>query len=226
MSKILTPLLVVPFFVLSSVSAVEDQNVLIVSGKGEVEIEPDMATITMGISTIDFSAQQAYLENNEKMSRVIGDLKELGVDKTDMKTTRFSIHPSYDHDRTTGEKRFRGYRVTHSIVVKVRNLESIGEVLDQIISAGVTDLSGISFGIQTAKEQESLARKRAVENAYTKAIELAQAAGVSLGRAIRIEEARYTPTSFGAGLRQDAAVPIEPGLHHMALTVTIHYLIK
>lgn len=226
MFRILTCLLLVSLFLLSTVSAEKEQNVLIVSGKGEVETEPDMATITMGVSTIDFSAQQAYLENNKKMSGVIDDLKELGIERADMKTTKFSIHPSYDHDRSTGEKRFKGYRVSHNIVAKVRSLESIGRVLDQIVSAGVTDLSGISFGIQTPKDLQSLARRRAVQDAYAKAIELAEAAGVNLGPAVRVEETRYAPVSFAKGFEREQAPPIEPGTYRIGVTVIVHYLIQ
>jgi len=227
MFRLLTFFLSVPLLLGPTVSRPEGQNVLIVSGKGEVETEPDLATITMGVSTIDFSGELAYRENNEKMSKVIDDLKELGVDRTDIKTTDFSIHPAYDHDRSTGEKRFKGYRVNHTVVVGVRDLESIGKLLDQIVMAGVTDLSGISFGVQTPTNLESLARTRAIQDAYRKATELAQAAGVELGPPIRIEETKYTPVSFARSFEAEhIPPPIEPGMHRTSLTVIVHYLIE
>lgn len=226
MLKIFTCILAAQFFAISAVSAQKEANLLIVSGKGVAEIEPDMATITIGVSKIDFSAQQAWLENNEKMSRIIDELKKLGVARSDMKTTRFSIRPLYDYERGTGEKKFKGYRVSHNIMVKVRNLESIGKLLDQIVFAGATDLSGISFGVENSEELESIARKRAVENAHAKAIELAQAAGVSLGTVVRIEEGRYTPIPSAKSLERAEAAPIEPGTHRITATVTIHYLIE
>ena len=214
------------FLLLSGALAEESRNVLIVSGRGEIEVEPDMATITLGVSTIDFSAEEAYLENNSKMARVIDELKELGVDKRDIKTTRFSINPSYDYDRKTGEKKFKGYQVNHSITVKVRNLKTIGKLLDQIVSAGVTDISGISFGVQNPEKFESAARKLAVKDAHTKATELAQAAGVTLGPAVRIEESRGTPRPFPVGAERLESAPVEPGMARVAVRVTIHYLIE
>jgi uncharacterized protein YggE len=226
MFRLITFFLTVPLLLEPVVSQAQGQNVLIVSGRGEVETEPDLATIAMGVSTIDFSAELAYGENNEKMSRVIDDLKELGVDRTDIKTTDFSIQPAYEHDRTTGERRFKGYRVNHTIVVRVKDLEAIGKLLDQIVSAGVTDLSGISFGVQTPTKLESVARTRAIEDAYRKATELAQAAGVKLGPPIRIEETRYTPKPLARSFEMEHAPPIEPGMYRTALSVIVHYLIE
>jgi uncharacterized protein YggE len=153
-------------------------------------------------------------------------LKELGIDSRDMKTTRFSMNPAYDYTPGTGERKFKGYRVSHTLTVNVRNLESIGRVLDLTVSAGVTDLSGVSFGMQDSREMEATARRRAIEDARAKAVELAEAAGVRLGPAIRIEEGGRAPTPYPRGLEAVEAESIEPGVYRVTASVTIHYRIE
>ncbi len=204
-----------------------DEDLLIISGRGEVETEPDMATFTLGVSTLNFSAERAYSENNEKMSRVIEQVKKAGVDPTDIKTTQFSIQPQYEYERDAKERVFKGYRVSHRLLVKVRALGMLGRLLDTAVAAGITDLSGISFGVQNPEEAESRARVAAVEDAHRKASELAGAAGVGLGRAVRIEETRQAPSPYvyAAEVRAEGA-PIEPGTQKIAVAVVVHYAIE
>lgn len=211
---------------LSGVWAQQQENLMIVSGKGTVEAEPDMATLSMGVTTVNLSAQKAYLQNNGKMSSVIEQLKELGIASHDMKTTRFSMNPAYDYTPGTGERKFKGYRVSHTLTVNVRNLESIGGVLDQTVSAGVTDLSGVSFGVQDSRKMQAAARREAVKDARAKAVELAEAAEVNLGRAIRIEESGRAPAPYARGLEAAEAESIEPGVYRVTASITIHYRIE
>ena len=217
---------VVHLLLASALSAQEDRNVLIVSGVGEAWVEPDMATITLGVSTLDFSAEEAYQENNSKMRGVIDALKQLGVESSDIKTTRFAINPSYDYDPNTRRRTFNGYQVTHGVTVHVRDLKVIGRLLDEIVKAGVTDVSGISFGVQEPQESETSARERAVNDAHRKATGLAQAAGVGLGSPIRIDETGHMPTPLFRAVEAGEAAPIEPGMYRVVVTVTIHYVIE
>jgi uncharacterized protein YggE len=216
--------------ILAVAPAYGDEDLIIVSGRGEVEAEPDMATFTLGVSTLDFSAERAYSENNEKMSQIIEKVKKAGVDPADIKTTQFTIEPQYDYERNTGERVFKGYRVRHRLLVRLHALGILGRLLDTVVGAGVTDLSGISFAVEDPEEAESRARIASVEDAHRKALELASAAGVGLGRAVRIEETRYTPrpmmaraeASFGAA----EEAPIEPGTQKVVVSVVVHYRIE
>ena len=74
----------------------------------------------------------------------------------------------------------------------------------------------------------SKARNFLVQDAHAKALELARAAGVGLGRPVRIEETRYTPTPYlGATVVDRAeAAPIEPGAQKVAVAVVLHYRIE
>ena len=226
MCKTLACFLFLQLLCISAVPAQQHEHVLIVSGQGVVEVEPDMATLTIGVTTVSPGAQQAYAANNEKMSLVIEQMKELGIAAPDIKTTRFSMGPTYDYTPGTGERKFKGYRVNHTLTLTVRDLRSIGQVLDQTVSAGVTDLSGVSFGVQDSEEMEAAARRQAVEDAHTKAVDLAEAAQVALGPPIRIEESGRAPTPYARSFEAVDAESIEPGIYRITSGVTVHYRIE
>ncbi len=193
----------------------ENPRTLTVSGTGKVFITPDIAYITIGVHTEGLEAEVAVIDNNKQAQEVIDTLKDMGVEDKDIQTTNFSIYPRQEYDtngKPTGELT---YVVDNSVFVTIRDLEMVGEVLDQVVSAGANQISGIQFDVADRTASQSEARKAAVADARAKAEELAAAAGVKLGAVQTISE--YTsggPTPMYA-MREVAAaqsaVPIEVG---------------
>ena len=88
------------------------------------------------------------------------------------------------------ERIIAGFDVNNQLTVKVRDLASIGEIIDGTTEAGgdLVRFQGVSFTIEDTKELQNQARTAAVEDLIAKAEQVASLAGVELGDLVFITE--------------------------------------
>lgn len=203
-----------------------------VNGLGQVYLTPDVAYINIGVNTQNPSASEAVATNKEQSNAVIEAIKAAGVDEKDIHTTNFSIwsNPQYD---TNGQVSGTTYVVDNTVNVTVRNLDSLGNLLDSAISAGANNIYSIQFDVADKTAAVKEARASAVEDAKSQAQELADTAGLSLGEIQNISFYESSPTAYfegkggGGGVASEAAVvPIQPGQLAISVTVNATYTIK
>lgn len=200
---------------------------LTVSGEGAVRAVPDIARIRIGVETEAETAAGALAANSEAAERMIETLKAAGIEARDIQTGRLNVEPRHaDMQRTKpGEApEVVGYRVVNEVGVTVRDLDRLGGALDRVVSAGANRVHGIGFGLEddTAKADE--ARREAVADARRRAKVLAEAAGVQLGRILRINEGGgvVRPMQGVAMMRAEAMdVPVERGEVEVTAHATI-----
>lgn len=194
-----------------------------------VTAAPDLVTIGAGVSTQAPTAVEAMRQNAAEMQRVIDRIRALGVAEEDIQTTGISLNAQYDYDRNSQQQIFRGYQVSNRVSVKLREIDETGAVLDALVSAGATNLSGPSFSIEDDEAAKDLARKRAVERAEKRAQAYAEMAGYNGVRILSISEAirgsGVVPETAMRALAADVAVstPVQPGQVSTGVSVTIKY---
>lgn len=108
--------------------------------------------------------------------------------------------------------------------MRVRALADLGKVLDALVEAGSSQVSGISFGVDDPTGILNQARSRAVRDAQSRAEVYAQAAGVRVGRVQQISEqpvAVPRPVQVGFARAEAAAVPIATGEQEFRVTVHV-----
>jgi uncharacterized protein len=203
-----------------------------VNGVGQVYLTPDIAYIYIGVHNEAPTASDAVDANKVQTNAVIDALKGAGVDEKDIRTTNFSIWPSqqYGPDGTvTGTI----YMVDNTVYIVVRDLDGLGSLLDDVISAGANSINSIQFDVADKTQAVKDARVKAVEDAKTQASELADAAGVKLGEIQTISFYDNTPVPMyegkgggGGAMAADASVPIQPGQLSISVSVNIVYTIK
>ncbi|MGC2395323.1 MAG: SIMPL domain-containing protein [Rhodomicrobium sp.] len=185
-----------------------------VTGTGSVQVKPDTASISIGVSTEDGNAQNAVSRNNAATAKVISELEAAAIEKKDLKTSNFSVYPQY---RTEGSDKHPvvTYRASNTVTVTVHNLDKVGDILTKAVTAGSNQISGPNFSVSDAEKYLAEARKKAVENAIAKASVYANAAGLKLGSILSmVEEGAAAPVyaprsaSFSAAA---APVPVEAG---------------
>lgn len=220
--QIVTPLLSSP-----------DSRTVHVTGSGSVVGEPDIATLNLGVSVEKASVEEAREAAASAMTAVIESLEVNNVAEKDIQTENFSIHPQYDY--TDNGRVLRGYRVNNTVSAKVRELESLSDIIDDAAAAGgdIVIVNAIQFMIEDATALQTQARALAVKNAEAKAQTLAEASGVTLGKPVTITE-----TQSGGGPRiafaESAAfdnsarssTPVQAGELAVTVNVTIVYEIK
>lgn len=128
-----------------------------------------------------------------------------------------------------------GYRVTNTVTVKVRNLDELGTIIDDVAGAGgdLTRIDNIDFTVDDPSPYYDEAREEAVAEAKDKAEQLARLAGVTLGKATYISEGGHMPpvprvVSVMDFAEEGVAIetPISPGELEISLTVQVVYAIK
>jgi uncharacterized protein YggE len=194
-----------------------------VAGHGQVEGTPDVMTVTMGVQTIDPSAQAALQHNSERAQQLIAALKAQGVAAKDIQTVDLNVSPNFD------QKTFKvtGYSASNTVSAKLRDLSKAGEVIDAAALTVGDDirLQGVSFSIDNTSALVARARADAVKDALAQGRQLAQAAGVKLGAIRTIDDTGtlLPQPQFFAGHTADSAatVPVSPGTQQLSVDVTV-----
>jgi hypothetical protein len=205
-----------------------------VNGEGFVMAKPDMAVVTVGVSTQGKTAGEALSANNQRMSALFQVISGLGVEDKDVQTANFSVTPRYAQPNPREPEApydpglIVGYDASNQVIVKVRDLNKLGDALDAFVaSAGANNLQGVSFDFNDPTPLLDEARRKAVADARRKAALYAEGAGVKLGPIQSIGEGGgYYPQPVYAMARaaeMKASVPVAPGESRITANVSLTY---
>jgi len=162
-----------------------DKRLISVTGQGEASVAPDLAVVSFAVTGMDKELAPTRDDVNTRSSAVLAKLRELGIADADLQAPDVSIQPEYDYRKG---QRLIGYRVTRQMTAKVRDLVTLGDVLDGLVGAGANEVHGAQMTAADPSAAEHRALEAAVVAARAKAEVLAAAAGVALGAVARIEE--------------------------------------
>ncbi len=198
---------------------------ILVTGTGEVDAVPDMATLTLGVDLQAQTAAEASGEAAERMADILEVLEDAGVAPEDIQTTGLSLRPVYEPRRTDLERapRLLGFAAENTLTVTVRALDGLGTLLDEVIDEGANSFRGVQFGLQDATLAEEDARRDAVADALATATLMAEAAGAERGPILTMrEEGGGIPRpQMAARVASEAAVPVAPGSLTVRAQVTV-----
>jgi len=197
-----------------TVSLSQQQQGIWVSGNGEVQVEPDIFNLSLGIVAQEPNLSLAQDRATVAMEDVLAVLKDKGVDDNDIQTSRFSVRQVTRWDREKEENVVTGYEVSHMVNVKVREIDQAGSIIDAVSTAGgdLTRINSMGFAIEDDTEYKDQARELAIAEARAKAEQLAKFSGVKLGRAIYVTEtAQALPVVYRSFAEAPAAAPIMEG---------------
>ena len=136
------------------------------SGHGEVRAVPDVAQISIGVTSSGLTAREALTSNTSAMKALMALLGTSGIDGKDIATSNFSVGPRYDYGQNGATPpKIVGYDVNNMVTVVVRKLDSLGAVLDAAVTAGSNQIQGISFSISKPDAMLDEARKDALADA-------------------------------------------------------------
>ena len=202
-----------------------------VTGEGKVIAVPDIALLCLGVEAEAETVAEAQREAAEAMDEVMKVLKSSGVPEKDVQTQRFSIYPVRRWIKMEDREEIIGYRVTNIVVAKIRVIDKTGTIIDAIAEVGgdLTRIESISFTVDDPTPYHKEAREKAVENAMAKAEQIADVAGIELGKLIYVSEgSTYVPPVRDLYEAEAAApvpspTPISPGELEFQITVQMVY---
>ena len=228
-----------------STSTATPKRTVNVSGKGTVKLEPDIAQINIGVSSQSPDAGEALKQNNASAEAVINVLTEMGVERKDIQTRNFNIYAKQDvqpiREEPVGEdvlqevpaeeSTSQTYVVENTVLVIVRDLDSLGDILTAVVDQGANTIYGITFDIEDRDAAAEEARQMAIQDAQAQAEAIAEAAGVNLGaiQSISIESSGggQPNVEYAAEAPQgSASVPISSGTLTIQVNANLTYEIK
>jgi uncharacterized protein len=212
---------------------------IIVSGRAEKYVAPDLALISVGVKSEALTVAEAMSENTEKMNSIIGALEDdFRLEGKDLKTTLFNLRPLYEWRESklysSRQRVLVGYEVDQSLEVKIRDFDLIGDIIEQVTFLGANQVSELRFIIENEDSIKDELRAIAVAEAKEKADNLANQLKVRLVRIISFrEETPATPWLRGAGemfyadsSELSPAPSIQSGENKVEISVSITYEIN
>jgi uncharacterized protein YggE len=163
------------------------------SAYGETRVEPDMATITLGVMTEGKTAAEAMAANATRMTAVVASLKKAGIAEKDIQTSNLNLNPQYRYEENKPPI-LTGYQASNQVTIRVLDLKKLGQAVDATVNAGANQIHGIAFGLVDATAAENAAREAAVKALAAKADLYAKATGHRVSRLVTLSEGGgYTP---------------------------------
>lgn len=153
-------------------------NIIKVKGEGEIAVQPDTASVNLGVVTESKELIGAQQQNSIVGNKVIDSLIALGIDRNQIQTFDYRIEPDYDYDQ--GKQIFRGYKVTHILEVKIDDLSIIGNVVDTAVQNGANYVANVQFTTRYKDSYYQQALVMALNNASSKATTIANTLRVTL----------------------------------------------
>ena len=195
-----------------------------VQGTGRVSAAPDTVSVELGAEARAAQLADATAEVDRRMREVLARVKAPGVD---VRKTGYNVEPIVEQRQppTDGGSRIVGYRATNLVQVRTHDVAGIGKLVDAAVTGGANIVRSLRFELDPPGRAEAEARRLAMQDAASKAQQLAAAAGVKLGRLLSVSE------SFGGGPRPGVAMammaaPVEAGQLTITVVVQARYAIE
>ena len=210
------------------------ERTITVSGRGEVSVEPDMATVIIGVQSEAEIAANALDEASAATAAILATLDGEGVLAEDIRSGAIRLNPRYSQSVLSSGTQIVGYQAINSVEVEVRDLDRLGGLLAAVVGDGANRLDGVQFGLQDPQAATDEARRRAVAEAARLAALYASAAGVEVGDILTLSEAGsggYRPimTDQREMVMNTASpqydVPVSPGKIDLNASVVLVYAI-
>lgn len=207
-----------------------EERRITVDAAGVVQSEPDMATLTLGVTNEDAQASDAMQATSDAVAQILKRLEDMGVEARDVQTRDLSLSPVWSgRNNANGDNpEITGFVASNRVLVRVRDLTQLGTIMDAVIQDGANDFGGLSFGIQDPAPLQAQARARAVAEATAKAEQLAQAANLTLGPVQQISEQvggihPVAQQMRAVNISEAGSVPVAGGELSISVSVTMEF---
>jgi uncharacterized protein len=211
-----------------SVRSSQVSSELAVVGEGKVDVVPNSATVSVGVSVVNAATVQAAQQQiNETNNKIVQAMAALNIPKEQIKTSGYNINPTYQYDG--GPERISGYGGNVTIDITVKKTEQLPQVIQAATAAGANQVFSTQMAVDDPAVYRAEARNKAIENAREQAKELADELGIKLGKVVNIVESSsdqssppmyYERAAMGGG---NPAPDLQPGSQTIYSTVTLYF---
>jgi uncharacterized protein len=153
-------------------------NTVFVAADGKFEANPDTAQIEFNLSVQEDNSRAAYDRASKQTEQVRQILRSNGIDPKTAEIGYFSIQPVYDYRNP--KQKLVGYRVNANVSLKLKDFSKVAPIIQQLSDSDITGNQSITYTL----ENIDTAKTKAVEDAYRRARESADAIAHASGRSL------------------------------------------
>ena len=125
------------------------------AGKETASIEPDVATATIGVEVLSPTVKEATSAARAVMTDVWAALVAQNIDESDIRISHLNIFAErLGPDGLLNENHTR-YHANNTLLITIRDLDSIDAVLDAAIDAGANNIYSVDFSLPDPAALES-----------------------------------------------------------------------
>ncbi|OMF98223.1 SIMPL domain-containing protein [Paenibacillus sp. FSL R7-0337] len=209
------------------------KNIVNVVGKGELSIKPDIAYLSIGVTTTAETAQEAQKGTAAKVSKLTALFKTTwGIADKDIQSTQFYVQPNYTYSEKDGQK-VKGYNAQHTLEVAYRDLTKVGQLLDAASATGANNIGNVRFAIEDPSAFEAQVIEKAMQNADVKAAAIAKAAKRGVGQVVTVVQSDdgnnpvvYAEAAQKMAMDSAAGSSVEPGQVKVTTQLNVTYELK
>ncbi len=216
----------------TTTQATATTGVINVSGNGKLSVKPDLAYVSVGAQTTAATAAKAQAANAQKMSKITALLKKWSIPQADIQTVQFYVQPNYNYNDKDGQK-VTGYTAYHTLQITYRDLDKIGQLLDDASAAGANNVGSVNFSVENPQTYEDQVIAKAMSDAASKAGSIAKAANRTLGELLSVSEAGADMPPVIMQRAESATrdmssggTSIQPGMIELNTTLNVQYAMK
>jgi uncharacterized protein YggE len=152
-------------------------NSVYVGADGKFESAPDTAVIEFKISAQNGKTKPAYEQASKQTEQVRQALRDNGIEPKAATIGSLSVQPLYEWNP---KQKVIGYRVTTDVTLKLKDFSKIGPITQQLADANVSETQTLNYILENMDE----AKNKAVEDAYRRARNSAEAIARASGRSL------------------------------------------
>jgi uncharacterized protein YggE len=203
---------------------------LAVVGEGKVEVIPDTAYVDVGITVNNSPTVEEARGKIDKINTLlIAGVKKLGIDPKEIKTSNYSVYPTYTYEG--GTNRITGYDGNATITVKTKKTSSVPSIIEAATQAGANQINNTRFVVDNPATYREEARAKAIQNAKDQAEKIASSLGIKLGKVTNVVESLSggsTPRPIMYAKTADSGMggggaSLEAGSETVTSTVTLYF---
>jgi uncharacterized protein YggE len=163
---------------------------LVASGRGEVEVSPNRAELTLSVETRAKSGAAAGQENAAIVAAVLDSLRKgFRLTEKDLTTAGYMMRPEMSYPSDGRPPQVEGYVVQNMIRVRISEISRVGAIIDAALQKRASNVAGLMFSSSSIEVARRQALAIAVDNARRDAEVMAKAAGGTLGDLIELTSA-------------------------------------
>lgn len=168
----------------------EQPNTIVVTGKAEIDVEPNQASVVVLISQQSLDARDAQRRVTEVRNTIVTYLVKLNEESPNtvvVTSETPGIQSVYSYPPNKPPLSV-GFKATLQLAFLTKNLARLGVVIDTLVAMGTNDIYSVTFLLEDASDQRAELLASASADAFNKAMRIADRVGLTLTGVLQIRE--------------------------------------